>query len=229
MALTISKKKKSMQLSMHKGRAVEKRKVPDKYCPSVSDDLRRKILYRTYLSHQKGSCIEKTPSCDPVFSPGPACIIQHKTPSGVFPNRILGIWGVVRPGTTVGAKKGEHTHSLRGLLLVREPGPPELPAFADLPHEPSSGACHADQPLDSDCALGHQELVLIDLLAALFFVAVVEDRGPEDADAVAGERGLELLEAFVLELDLEGVQDLVLELRTVGDDGCGAVSFGGDV
>ena len=133
----------------------------------MSDDLRRKILYRTYLSHQKGSCIEKTPSCDPVFSPGPACIIQHKIPSGVFPNRILGIWGVVRPGTTVGAKKGEHTHSLRGLLLVREPGPPELPAFADLPHEPSSGACHADQPLDSDCALGHQELVLIDLLAAL--------------------------------------------------------------
>ena len=61
MALTISKKKKSMQLSMHKGRAVEKRKVPDKYCPSVSDDLRRKILYRTYLSHQKGSCIEKNP------------------------------------------------------------------------------------------------------------------------------------------------------------------------
>jgi hypothetical protein len=32
-------------------------KVLDKYCPSVSDDLRRKILYRPYLSLQRGPAL----------------------------------------------------------------------------------------------------------------------------------------------------------------------------
>jgi hypothetical protein len=59
MALTISKKK--MYAVEYAERKSSENKVSDKYCPSVSDDLRRKILYRTYLSHQKGSCIEKTP------------------------------------------------------------------------------------------------------------------------------------------------------------------------